>query len=161
MFARYPVHICGEVLLPIHHCLLGRCSRDEVTEVHSKPQALSQCRTWLAQHLPDAQFVELPAPRRLRSLPLRNLVLLPSLTVKRACIMACMSLMPISKIANNVTRLCDFGRLTTEPTGKDKTSIMFQVPHKPGELADAMLVFRKSRFNLYVDRVVPDRRESG
>ncbi len=25
MFARLPVKICGEVLLPVHHCLLGRC----------------------------------------------------------------------------------------------------------------------------------------
>ncbi|MEO8270248.1 MAG: prephenate dehydratase domain-containing protein, partial [Aureliella sp.] len=36
MFARSPVQICGEVLLPVHHCLLGRCSRAEVSmaEVH-------------------------------------------------------------------------------------------------------------------------------
>src|SRR5690606_32774884 len=27
MFARTPVQICGEVLLPVHHCLLGRCTR--------------------------------------------------------------------------------------------------------------------------------------
>ncbi|MEZ6077167.1 MAG: prephenate dehydratase domain-containing protein [Pirellulaceae bacterium] len=50
MFARSPVQICGEVLLPVHHCLLGRCSRAEVTMVQSKPQALSQCRNWLCRN---------------------------------------------------------------------------------------------------------------
>ncbi|HEX4147359.1 MAG TPA: prephenate dehydratase domain-containing protein, partial [Pirellulales bacterium] len=42
MFTRLRVRICGEVPLRIRHHLLGRCQRSEVTEVYSKPQALSQ-----------------------------------------------------------------------------------------------------------------------
>ena len=58
MFTRLRVKICGEVQLSIHHCLLGRCARSEVTEVYSKPQVLSQCRNWLAKHLPGDRTVE-------------------------------------------------------------------------------------------------------
>ena len=58
MFARLPVRICGEVQLRIHHNLLGSCPRAEVEEVYSKPQALSQCRNWLARHLPAARPIE-------------------------------------------------------------------------------------------------------
>ena len=58
MFTRLPVQICGEVNFSIHHCLLGRCPRNEVQEVYSKPQALSQCRNWLTRHLPQARTVE-------------------------------------------------------------------------------------------------------
>src|SRR4029079_8978955 len=58
MFSRLPVRICGEVQLRIHHNLLGKCSRSDVKEVYSKPQALSQCRNWLARHLPTARTVE-------------------------------------------------------------------------------------------------------
>ena len=58
MFTRLPVHICGEVELRIHHMLLGKCPRAEVEEVYSKPQALSQCRNWLAKHLPAARTIE-------------------------------------------------------------------------------------------------------
>ena len=58
MFSRVSVRICGEVQLRIHHNLLGKCSREEVREVYSKPQALSQCRDWLALHLPDARTIE-------------------------------------------------------------------------------------------------------
>ena len=58
MFARTGVRICGEVELQIHHALLGKCPRTEVREVYSKPQALSQCRNWLAKHLPSARTIE-------------------------------------------------------------------------------------------------------
>ena len=47
-FIRYPVKINAEVQLRIHHNLLGRGTRAEVKEVYSRPQALSQCRRWLA-----------------------------------------------------------------------------------------------------------------
>jgi chorismate mutase/prephenate dehydratase len=49
MFTRLPLRICGEVQLHVHHNLLARCDRSEITEIYSKPQALSQCRDWLAK----------------------------------------------------------------------------------------------------------------
>src|SRR5690606_11156996 len=50
------VQICGEVPLRIHHCLLARGSRSEIRRVCSTPQALSQCRNWLAAHLPGVKL---------------------------------------------------------------------------------------------------------
>lgn len=149
MFARYPVHICGEVLLPIHHCLLGRCSRNEVTEVHSKPQALSQCRTWLAQHLPNARLVEITSTAAAAKLAAEKLGV-AAIASREAGVHHGLHVIDanIEDNANNVTRFVILGGSPAEPTGKDKTAIMFQVPHKPGALADAMLVFRKSRLNL-------------
>src|SRR5215471_11821683 len=58
MFTRLPVQICGEINLPIHHCLLGLCPRGDVQEVYSKAQPISQCRNWLTRHLPQARTVE-------------------------------------------------------------------------------------------------------
>ena len=49
---------CGEVQLRIHHNLLGKCSRSEVKEVYSKPQALSQCRDWLSRNMPQSRLIE-------------------------------------------------------------------------------------------------------
>ncbi|MFM7073312.1 MAG: prephenate dehydratase domain-containing protein [Planctomycetota bacterium] len=59
MFTRFPIRICGEVPLRIHHNLLAKCPRSEISEVYSKPQALSQCREWLAKQLPAARLVEI------------------------------------------------------------------------------------------------------
>ena len=58
MFVRRHMQICGEVLLPIHHNLLATGKREQITEIHSKPQALSQCRAWLAANFPAANLVE-------------------------------------------------------------------------------------------------------
>ena len=58
MFTRLPVRICGQVEMYIHHALLAKCSRAEVREVYSRPQAISQCRNWLAKHLPAARTIE-------------------------------------------------------------------------------------------------------
>ena len=33
-------------------------------------------------------------------------------------------------------------------TGRDKTALMFEIPHKPGALADAMHIFKRGRLNL-------------
>ena len=54
MFTRMRMRICGEVELRIHHVLLAKCPRTEIREVYSKSQPLSQCRNWLAKHLPAA-----------------------------------------------------------------------------------------------------------
>src|SRR5438034_11031856 len=59
MFARLPTRITGEIVLAIHHHLLGKCARGEVVEVYSKPQALSQCRDWLAKNLSQAKAIEM------------------------------------------------------------------------------------------------------
>jgi chorismate mutase/prephenate dehydratase len=149
MFARFPVHICGEVMLPIHHCLLGRCSRHEVTEVHSKPQALSQCRTWLAQHLPDARLVEITSTAAAAKLAAEKQGV-AAIASREAGVHHGLQVIDanIEDNANNVTRFVILGGSPAEPTGKDKTAIMFQVPHQPGALADAMLVFRKNKLNL-------------
>ncbi len=42
--------------LPIRHALLGQ-DWTQIRAVHSHPQALAQCRDWLATHLPQAEAV--------------------------------------------------------------------------------------------------------
>jgi chorismate mutase/prephenate dehydratase len=57
-FLTSPLHICGEVELRIHHCLVGKMDAlARVLRVCSHGQALAQCRGWLDEHLPDAERV--------------------------------------------------------------------------------------------------------
>ncbi len=53
------VAMIGEVLQPVTYCLAaGRdLALDEITVVLSHPQALGQCKGWLAEHLPGAAIV--------------------------------------------------------------------------------------------------------
>ena len=49
---------------------------------------------------------------------------------------------------HNVTRFAVIGGQEPHRTGRDKTALMFEIPHKPGALADAMLIFKRGRLNL-------------
>src|SRR5213080_4655456 len=58
MFIRLPqLKIVAEVRLRVHHNLLANCEQPDIARVYSKPQALSQCRAWLAKNLPHARQV--------------------------------------------------------------------------------------------------------
>jgi prephenate dehydratase len=58
VLATLPLEIVGEVVIPIHHCVvaLPGATVDGLTEVRSHPVALAQCRRWLAAH-PAARAV--------------------------------------------------------------------------------------------------------
>ncbi len=51
--------ICAELLLPVTFALLARpgTSLGDVKTVGGHPQAQAQCRRWLAEHLPDAEWL--------------------------------------------------------------------------------------------------------
>ncbi|MEQ1830089.1 MAG: prephenate dehydratase [Pirellula sp.] len=149
MFIKSPIRICGEVLLPIHHNLIAKCRREEIREVYSKPQALSQCRQWLNNHLPEARWVEVASTAAAAKIAATtpNAAAVAS---REAAIFEGLDLVAesIEDNPNNVTRFAILGNETVQPTGDDKTSLMFQVPHQPGALADVMVLFRDHGINL-------------
>ncbi len=149
MFIKTPLRICGEVLLPIHHNLLAKCKREEIREIYSKPQALSQCRAWLGSHLPEARWVEVASTATAAKIAAEtpNAAAVAS---REAGIAHRLDLIAasIEDNPNNITRFVIIGNERVPQTGDDKTSIMFQVPHKPGALADVMVLLRDNGLNL-------------
>ncbi len=141
--------MCGEVLLPIHHYLLSKTPREQICEVHSKPQALSQCRQWLAKNLPAAQLIENTSTAAAAKLASEKpgVAAVASAEAGRQYGLDVIDA-NIEDNANNVTRFAVLGKEQPEPTGDDKTSILFQVSHQPGALADAMTIFKEFDLNL-------------
>jgi chorismate mutase / prephenate dehydratase len=150
MFTRFPIRICGEVPLRIHHNLLAKCPRSEISEVYSKPQALSQCREWLAKQLPAARLVEITSTAAAAQVAVDKPGAAAVASIQAAThyglnIVAA----NIEDKANNLTRFAVIGGADIpKRTGNDKTSLMFELPHRPGALADAMVVFKKHGLNL-------------
>jgi prephenate dehydratase len=55
-----PLVITREVVLPVDFVLVasGPVKLDEITSVAAHPQASTQCRGWLAEHMPDAVVID-------------------------------------------------------------------------------------------------------
>ena len=51
------VKVCAEVLMAIHHNLLGNCPLEEVEKVYSKPEVFAQCRNWLSATFKEAKTI--------------------------------------------------------------------------------------------------------
>ncbi len=149
MFTRLPVRICGEVELEIHHALLARCARAEIKEVYSRPQALSQCRNWLAKHLPQARPIEVTSTSTAAQLA-NEKPGAAAIASLQAGIHYGLNVLAeqIEDNPSNTTRFAVIGDRKHPRTGRDKTAMMFQVAHRPGGLADALNVFKRHRLNL-------------
>ncbi len=48
----------------------------------------------------------------------------------------------------NTTRFAVIGDHPSPKTGNDRTAVLFQVEHRPGTLADAMMIFKRAKLNL-------------
>lgn len=149
MFSRLPVRICGEVHLRIHHCLLAKCPRSEINQVYSRPQALSQCRDWLAKHLPNARTISMTSTAAAAELA-RDKPGAAAIASREASVFYGLDLVAenIEDNPSNVTRFAVIGHDVNAPSGNDKTAILFQIPHAAGALADALGIFKKNNLNL-------------
>lgn len=149
MFTRLPLRICGEVQLHVHHNLLARCDRSEITEIYSKPQALSQCRDWLAKNMSHARLIEVTSTSTAAQLA-RDKPGAAAVASQQAASQYGIQIVAdcIEDNRNNVTRFAIIGDSIAATTGHDRTALLLQIPHKPGSLSDALLVFKKCKVNL-------------
>lgn len=149
MFIRTPIRICGQVELEIHHALLAKSPRSDIREVYSKPQALSQCRNWLAKHLPGARLVEVTSTSTAAQLAAEKPGAAAIASVQAGTHYGLNTLAEnIEDNPGNTTRFAVIGHLSCPRTGHDKTALMFQLEHRPGTLAEAMNIFKRNRLNL-------------
>jgi chorismate mutase/prephenate dehydratase len=143
------IQICGEVPLRIHHCLLGHGPRSAIRRVCSKPQALSQCRNWLSAHLPGVKLEPTASSAEAACLAAAEPET-AAIASEQAATNHGIDVLArnIEDNADNVTRFAIIGHAAGVRTGKDKTALVFEAPHEPGALADAMAIFKRQRLNL-------------
>jgi chorismate mutase/prephenate dehydratase len=158
MFTRLPLRICAEARLRIHHNLISKGPQSDVRRVYSREQALSQCRTWLSKNVPQAQLIPVASTATAADVAARE-PYAAAVASRQAASHYGLQIIAsnIEDIENNTTRFAVIGEQPSQRTGKDKTAIMFQIPHKPGSLADVLLVFKKNRVNLTWIESFPSR----
>jgi len=144
------VSIIGEVTLDITQNLLSRASAlSEVKIVCSHPQALAQCREWIAAHLPDVRTEEMPSTTASAERARED----PSVAAIASEMAARLYDVPIMRQRiednpSNSTRFLVIGRRPAPPTGHDKTSILFSMKNEPGVLYSILAPFAQRRLNL-------------
>jgi chorismate mutase/prephenate dehydratase len=150
MFLRMPhLVVCAEVRLQIHHNLMAKCDPQEIRRVYSKPQALSQCRNWLAKNLPQALWKEVSSTATAAELAQHEPGAAAVASRQAAVKYGLRILFPnIEDSPYNETRFAVVGHQKCGKTAHDKTTIMFRIPHHPGSLAEALDVFKQGKINL-------------
>jgi len=143
------VKICAEVLMAIHHNLMGNCTLDEIEKIYSKPEVFAQCRNWLSATFKDAQTIPVASTAKAAQLAAEE----PRAAAIGSSIAAEMYGLRIvceniEDTANNVTRFLIISKEDARPTGEDKTAMLFSTAHKAGALADVLDVFKRYGINL-------------
>ena len=160
LLADAPLAIVAEVELLIHHCLLSNVDLERVTRVYSHEQALAQCRNWLGAHLPGATLVPVTSTARGAEMAAHE----PGAAAIGSALAANLYGLQIvarniEDMAGNKTRFWVVGApdKAAPPSGRDKTSLTFLTPHKPGALVEVLGVFARNSVNVAMIQSRPSR----
>ncbi len=154
------VKIYGEVQLAVHFSLLAACAPHQVSRIYSRAEAFAQCRNWLATQYPLVERIPVEstaaAVRQVRD----------DLEARPGCGSAAIGSSLAGEIygvpclfeqvedhVGNVTRFLILSQNETEPSGQDKSSLMFMTDDRPGALVDVLNIFKSAGINLtHIDK---------
>ncbi len=150
MFLLSDLRICAEIYAPITHNLLSSGDdMGQVKRVYSIGTAIAQCRNWLASHLPGVELLEVSstskAAKMCEGYP-SSAAIASALAAKEYNLNILAE--GIEDNPHNKTRFLVVGYSKPNPSGKDKTSIVYAVPHKAGSLYNSLKVFDAHGVNL-------------
>ena len=134
--------VCGEILLPIHQCLLTQNSDPEqIKKIYSHPQSLAQCHEWLNTNFP------LPRVKRVIAASNAHAAMVAAedksvaaIASKKAAEVYKLSLYAenIEDDPKNTTRFLVIGTQDIAPSGKDKTSLAMSAKNRPGAIHELL-----------------------
>lgn len=130
------LRICGEVLLPVHQCLMSRTGKAaSVRKILSHSQSLAQCHEWLNQHFPGAKRVPVVSNAEAARMASRDAAA-AAIAGKTAAGLYRLKIVArnIEDEPQNTTRFVVIAAHDAEPSGKDKTSLVMSTRNVPGAM---------------------------
>ncbi len=149
-FVDSPLVICDEIRLGISHCLLSQTGDPEqIKEIHSHPQALAQCRNWLAENYPKAELIPTSSTATAASLAAKN-KRIGAVASKLAVESFDLKIIAqkIEDEARNTTRFLIIGKDMAKKAKDNKTSMMFSIKDEAGSLLKILQLFARHDINL-------------
>jgi len=160
-FMESPLQICAEVFLQVDQSLLSNYPLSEIEDIYSHPQVFGQCRIFIQKHLPHAALREVASTARAAELAAREK---KSGALANALAASVYGLKVVKSnvqdSAGNMTRFLVIGKTLSSSSGRDRTSILFSLPHKAGSLHDALNAFRVRDINLTKIESRPSRKKA-
>jgi prephenate dehydratase/chorismate mutase/prephenate dehydratase len=152
------LNVVGAVELPIHLCLLTLPGTDhrEIRAVYSHPQALAQCRHFLARNkLDPVQYYDTAGAARMlvEERPKGSAAIASKLSAQ----LYDLEIMKedIEDLDRNMTRFLVLSKEENREEG-NKCSIIFSTEHKAGTLFRVLEVFARENINLTRIESIPD-----
>lgn len=151
-----------ELHLAVNQCLISTATDlASIERVYSHPQALAQCRGWLAAHLRRAHCIQAASTAAAvqqatddsgaAAIASRLAAHLYGVPILRE---------QIQDIADNTTRFAVLGISDSPRTGRDKTTIVFAVHDGRGALLRVLQIFDDHHINLTRIESRPSRRKA-
>jgi chorismate mutase/prephenate dehydratase len=155
--------IVNELHLQIRHHLMGHGEQDAIERVYSKDTAFGQCRQWLSNNLPNAELIECSSTtvgaERAAADP-------AGAAIGNATAASHFGLNLVAEdiqdLAVNTTRFVVLAKpdRAAQPSGDDRTSIMFGVQDRAGALYDCLLPLHRRGISLNRIESRPSKRQA-
>ena len=152
------LQVVGAVELPVHHCLLAPPEMDhrEIRSVYSHPQALAQCRRFLARNkLEPVRYHDTAGAARMVAdkRPTGAAAIASAICAKLYDLEIIKE--GIEDHERNLTRFLVLSKGEARESG-DKCSVLFSTAHKAGTLFRVLEVFAREGLNLTRIESVPE-----
>ena len=133
--------ICGEVMLPVHQCLMNTSGTSEgFGKIYSHSQSLAQCRGWLNAHYQKVERiagVSNAVAARLASLEPGAAAVAGRIAAERYGLKIVAE--NIEDESRNVTRFVVIGNHDAGPSGMDRTSLVMSTRNRPGAMNELLV----------------------
>lgn len=133
--------IVREAILPIQHCLItsDKIDRDEIRQIYAHSQALGQCSRWLHENVPGADLVSVGSNSAAAEIARTNQATAAIASARAARVYDLEIIQEgINDSDENFTRFISLSNKESEPTERDKTSLVCRSkndsPKDPGAL---------------------------
>ena len=161
MFVDSELKIVAQIMLPIEQCLIGNHGRDDIKVLYTHPQSHAQCRGWIQKNLPNIEIIETSSNARAAELAQQNagsVAIAGSIAAEKYNLQILEA--GLQDNPENATRFLVLGKDCGQPSGNDRTSLMFSIRDQVGALHHALEPFHRFKLNLTKIESRPSKRKA-